>query len=192
MAPWSDHVEVYWGPRSQVYVTPVSANEVGVATLSRDPHVRVDRSLSDFPALRERIAGASFASPEMGALSVSRRLQRVQKDGLALLGDASGSVDAITGDGLTLAFKQAVALAEAFRLGKVADYETAHREVGKLPHRMGRLLLALDRFPVMRRAALAGLAKQPQIFAALLKLHVGAPSSEAGRNSHVILQTNAS
>jgi menaquinone-9 beta-reductase len=192
VAPWSGDVEVYWGPRSQIYVTPVSASEVGVATLSHHPHIRVDESLADLPALRERLAEASFVGPEKGALSVSRRLQRVQQDGLALLGDASGSVDAITGDGLTLAFKQAVALADAFRLGKLAAYEAAHQRLSSLPHRMGCFLLALDRFPGFRHVAFASLAKQPRIFAALLKLHVGAALSKAGPNTHPILQTNAS
>jgi menaquinone-9 beta-reductase len=192
VAPWSDHVEVYWGPRGQVYVTPVSANEVGVAALSRDPHMRVDQSLADFPALRARLAGASLVGPEKGALSVSRRLQHIQQDGLALLGDASGSVDAITGDGLTLAFKQALALAEAFRLGKLATYEVAHRRIGRVPHRMAALLLALDRFPVLRHIALRGLAKEPRLFAALLKLHVGESASKRRPNPRVIFETDGS
>ncbi|HEY1950050.1 MAG TPA: FAD-dependent monooxygenase [Bryobacteraceae bacterium] len=174
VTPWSDHVEVYWGPRSQVYVTPVAADEVSVATLSRGPHLRVDQSLADFPALRERLAGASLVGPEKGALSVSRRLHRVHQDGFALLGDASGSVDAITGEGLSLAFQQALALAAAFQSGKMADYELAHRRAGRMPHRMASLLLALDSHAMLRRLALASMAKRPGIFAAFLNAHVGA------------------
>jgi menaquinone-9 beta-reductase len=183
VAPWSDHVEVYWGPRSQIYVTPVAANEVGVATLSRDPRLRVDQSLADFPALRERLTAASYVSPEKGALSVSRRLHRVQQDGLALLGDASGSVDAITGDGLSLAFKQALALTAAFQAGKLADYELAHQRAGKMPHRMASLLLALDSHAALRRIAMASMAKRPEIFAAFLKAHVGAAKPKSS-DSH--------
>ena len=54
----------------------------------------------------------------MGSMSISRNLKRVYKDGLALLGDASGSVDAVTGEGMCLAFKQADALAQALRAGR--------------------------------------------------------------------------
>jgi flavin-dependent dehydrogenase len=183
VTPWSDHVEVYWGPRSQVYVTPVAADEVGVATLSRDPHLRVDQSLADFPALRERLAGAPLVGAEKGALSVSRRLHRVHQDGLALLGDASGSVDAITGEGLSLAFKQALALADAFQSGKMANYELAHRRAERMPHRMASLLLALDSHTMLRRLALASLAKRPEIFAAFLNAHVGAAKPKSS-DSH--------
>jgi flavin-dependent dehydrogenase len=182
IAPWSDHVEVYWGPRGQVYVTPVAMDEVGVATLSRDPHLRVDQSLADFPALRERLTAASYVGPEKGALSVSRRLHRVHQHGLALLGDASGSVDAITGEGLSLAFQQALALAAAFQSGKLADYALAHQRAGRMPHRMASLLLALDAHPMLRRLALASMAKRPEIFAAFLNAHVGATKPKSSES----------
>lgn len=176
VAPWSDHVEVHWGPRSQVYVTPVAADTVSVATLCRDPRLRVDQSLAGLPALQKRLAGALQVGPEKGGLSVSRRLQRVQRDGLALLGDASGSVDAITGEGLNLAFQQALALAAAFQSGSLAGYEAAHKAASRTPRRMASLLLKLDTYPVLRRRIFAGLAKRPEIFAALLSVHVGEAS----------------
>ena len=35
VAPWSDYVELYWGPRGQFYITPVAANEICVVFISR-------------------------------------------------------------------------------------------------------------------------------------------------------------
>ena len=43
---------------------------------------------------------------------------------MALVGDASGTVDAVTGHGLSLSFQQAIPLAEAMRLGDLAHYQT--------------------------------------------------------------------
>jgi flavin-dependent dehydrogenase len=49
---------------------------------------------------------------------------------VALVGDASGSVDAITGEGLCLLFQQAVALAAALEAGDLALYQAEHRRIG--------------------------------------------------------------
>jgi flavin-dependent dehydrogenase len=173
MAPWSEYVEVYWGPRGQAYVTPVARDEVCVAFVTRHYKLRLPDALSDFPPLYERLAGVPHASPEKGALSISRQLKRVHKDGLALLGDASGSVDAITGEGLCLAFKQADALAAALRAGDLRQYATRHRSIGAKPRMLASLLLSMEWHGELQRRALASLAKHPQLFESLLRFQVG-------------------
>jgi flavin-dependent dehydrogenase len=173
VAPWSEYVELYWGPQGQFYITPVAEKEICVVLISRDQKLRLDAALAAFPALRERLAGAEHGSHEMGSMSISRSLKRVYKDGLALLGDASGSVDAVTGEGMCLAFKQADALARALRAGDLGQYETRHREIGSKPRMMASLMLTMELHGELRRRALAGLAKRPQLFEALLKFHVG-------------------
>jgi hypothetical protein len=40
VAPWTDFMELYWGRHCQVYVTPVSREEVGVALISSNPKLR--------------------------------------------------------------------------------------------------------------------------------------------------------
>jgi flavin-dependent dehydrogenase len=166
-------VELYWGRRGQVYVTPIAGNEVCVALISRSSKLRLADALSDFPALRERLAGAQHGSPEMGAMSISRRLKRVHKGGLALLGDASGSVDAVTGEGMCLAFKQAAALAQALRAGDLRQYAVRHKQIGAKPRLMASFMRSLEWHAEVQRRALAGLAKQPQLFEALLKFQAG-------------------
>lgn len=173
IAPWTDYVEVHWGPRCQIYVTPVGANEIGVALLTRDRHLRLDTALTDFPELQARLAAAAVSSPERGAPTVSRRLPRVFVGRTVLVGDASGSVDAITGDGLSLAFRQALALSEALASGGLDAYQSEHARLLRHSGSLAALLLALDRFPRLRTFALRMLALNPKIFAGILTRHLG-------------------
>lgn len=173
VAPWSDYVELYWGPRGQVYITPVAANEICVAFISRDSKLRLDEALKDFPFLHRKLGAAEHASHEMGALSVSRSFRRIYKDGLALLGDASGSVDAVTGEGMCLAFKQAEALAQALRADNLEQYAARHKEIGAKPRLMASLMLTMEHHSEIQRRALLSLSKRPQLFESLLKFHVG-------------------
>jgi flavin-dependent dehydrogenase len=118
-----------------------------------------------------------FSAPqvtaEKGSLSVSRRFQRVAGDGYVLLGDASGSVDAITGEGMSLAFKQAAALVEALDARDMRLYEHRHREIMTNPLRMATLMLLLDGREALQRKALSALSAYPQVFKSLLAAHVG-------------------
>jgi len=173
VAPWSQYVEVYWGNGFQIYVTPVSETQVGVALLSSNPHLRLDIAVSRVPLLARRLAGAPAATPEMGSLSLSRQLRRVFCDGYVLLGDASGSVDAITGEGMCLAFRQSAALVDALEADEMRLYQQAHRKIAARPLRMAALLLILDANQTLQRKALAGLAAHPGIFSSLLAAHVG-------------------
>lgn len=178
LAPWSDYVETYWSSGSQMYVTPINHSEVGVALLTRDPHLRVETALPQFPDLSRKLAGAPVSSSERGAVTASRRLRRVVRGRTILVGDASGSVDAITGEGLALGFHQAIALADALASGNLDAYEAAHKKLEWRPHMMARLLLLLDRSPRLRQRVLRAFASKPDIFANLLAMHVGsiAPS----------------
>jgi 2-polyprenyl-6-methoxyphenol hydroxylase-like FAD-dependent oxidoreductase len=173
MAPWSDYVELYWGRRGQVYITPISSDEVCVAVVSRDSKLRLADALTDFPMLQRRLAHVEHGSPEKGSMSISRQLKRVYKDGVALIGDASGSVDAITGEGMCLAFKQAEALAHALRQGCLEAYARRHQEIATKPRMMASLMLVMEWHSELQRRAMLALAQRPQVFESMLKFHVG-------------------
>jgi menaquinone-9 beta-reductase len=177
IAPWSDCMEIYWGSGSQIYVTPVGPRETCVAAISRDPHLRLDRALANFPGLAAKLNGISPISSERGAVSASRRLRRVFRGNTILVGDASGSVDAITGEGLRLSFEQAFALAGALSSGDLSAYQTAHRRLARRPALMANLMLSLDRCAWLRRRVLRALASEPRIFGIQLAMHVGALST---------------
>jgi flavin-dependent dehydrogenase len=172
--PWSEFVEVYWGDGCQIYVTPVSECEVGVAVLSRDRRLRVNDAIPRFPALAKRLSDAAEVSQERGSVSASRRLRRVSKGRAVLIGDASGSVDAVTGEGLSLAFHQASALAAAISAGDLSRYEKAHARIRRTPAMMGEALLLLDGFSSLRNRVLPAMAARPKLFESMLAGHVGA------------------
>lgn len=176
VAPWSDFVEVYWGDDAQLYVTPVSADEICVATIARKPRVRVADMFARFPQLSRYLKQEEVSTREQGAISSTRTLKSVASGRFALVGEASGSVDAVTGDGLSLAFQQALALATALKEDDLTRYQAAHREITKLPAIMSRLMLAMDNSPWFRGRVLRALSSEPSLFERLLAIHTGALS----------------
>jgi menaquinone-9 beta-reductase len=174
VAPWSDHMEVYWGDRCQGYATAVSREQVCVALASHDPNLRLEEGLQALPGLRARLNGAEAVSTERGALTGNRVFHRVWRGNVALIGYASGTVDAITGEGLGLAFSQAVALAESLGAANLRHYETEYRRLALRPLWMARLMLTLDGRPWLQHRTLQVFRKNPEIFRRLLALHVGA------------------
>jgi 2-polyprenyl-6-methoxyphenol hydroxylase-like FAD-dependent oxidoreductase len=173
VAPWTDCMEIHWGPDCQIYVTPVTSLEVCVALISRDPALRLDDAMKHFPQLRERLGSAPAISSERGTATATRRLRRVYRGRLVLVGDASGSVDAITGEGLCHAFRQAIALADAIAGGDLAQYQSAHRRMRRRPAFMAGFMLTLGESPGLRSRAIRALAANPGLFANMLAMHVG-------------------
>lgn len=177
VTPWTDFVEVHWGKHCQIYVTPTSACEVCIALLTSDPQMRIEHALKQFPALAERLRDSQPLSAELGGAVVLERFGKVARGRTALAGDASFTVDGITGQGLSLAFQQAVHLGEALASHNLASYQIAHRKIVTRPARMARLLLLLGRNDWLRRTTLRILAKHPNLFARLLSVHAGESSA---------------
>jgi flavin-dependent dehydrogenase len=176
VAPWTDRMELHWGGQGEIYVTPVSKDEVCVASVSRDPRLRLTEALQRYPELQARLDGAAASSAERGAITATSRLNRVTREHIALIGDASGTVDAITGEGLCLAFSQALVLADCLATGDLARYPHEHRKLARRPQLTSQLLLTLNGRPSLQRRALQAFQKRPDIFRRLLAFHVGALS----------------
>ncbi|MBU1587139.1 MAG: NAD(P)/FAD-dependent oxidoreductase [Actinobacteria bacterium] len=119
--PWSDLIEVHWAPRAEVYVTPLAPDLVGVALLGA-PRTDFDETVAGIPAL----AHLGDSSTKLkGAGPFRQRAVAPSRGRVLLVGDASGYVDAITGEGLRLGFDQA-RLAVAHALGS-GDYDRQWR-----------------------------------------------------------------
>lgn len=176
MPPWSDQVEVHWSDGAQLYVTPVAADQVCVALLTRDSGLRLDDALPRFPEVAERLKRRRPLCRRRGAVTATRTLPRVQRDNFALLGDSSGSVDAITGEGLTMAFQQALALGAAMKADDLGLYERAHRRIFRLPRLMAELTLTMDKHSGLRRRLFRAFSAEPGLFARLVAIHTGASS----------------
>lgn len=172
VTPWSEFMEIHWGEGCQLYITPTGPAEICLVLISGDPRLRVEEALPRFPEVARRLRGRPPLTPERGAVSASRKLSRVARGRLALIGDASGSVDAITGQGLCLLFQQAEALAEALAEGDLAQYEARHRQIGRRAARMAGLMLLLDRRKRLRERTMQALAAYPPLFSRMLTMHV--------------------
>ena len=184
VAHWSEFVEIYWAGGAQAYITAVAPREMCVAIISQKKLPSFDVGLAMFPRLAERLEGVAATNFPRGAPTVSRRLKSVCRDNVALVGDASGSIDAITGEGLGMAFRQALALSAALACGDLSLYAQAHRRIAALPDFMARTMLLMDRSALLRRRALSVLSRRPALFEQLLSVHVGhAPLRYFGRGS---------
>jgi flavin-dependent dehydrogenase len=171
--PWSEWVEVYWHDRAEVYVTPVGRGEVGVAVLSHGRPQSHDAIMTSFPELRARLAAATEVGRVRGAGPLQQRVLGVLAPGVALVGDAAGYLDALSGEGLALGFRSAVALVERFASGELWRYPRDHARIGSAYYGMTHLMLALARRPRLRRAALSYLSSRPQLFSDLLGVAAG-------------------
>jgi 2-polyprenyl-6-methoxyphenol hydroxylase-like FAD-dependent oxidoreductase len=171
--PRSDYIEVHWGDGCQLYLTPVAQDEICVALLSRDPRLRFDDALRLFPELNSWLATCDAVSSDRGSLAATRRLTRVVHGHVALIGDASGAVDPITGNGLLLALRQAAALGEALTMNDLSFYQRSHRKIMRRPRLVADLMLLLDHWPTFRAHVLAALETDPRLFADLLAMHSG-------------------
>ena len=102
-------------------------------------------------------------------------------DGVALVGDAAGYVDAVTGEGLMLGFEAAEALGRhvVAALGQQASSEALSGYARDFRHAYRRYalltegLLAVAARPALRRAVLKGLSFSPGTFEAALAVAVG-------------------
>jgi menaquinone-9 beta-reductase len=179
MSPWSEYMEIYWGHGVQAYVTPVGPDEVCIVMIGDSAEkVRFDDALENWPDLKLRLSNEALGSRERGIVSYMHSLRAVHKDNVALVGDASGGVDAITGEGLRLAFRQAAALADALKQDNLRNYADAHRKLARRPMMMGHVLLTLSRGERFRARVVQEFAKDPTLFSQFMAIHCGnsAPS----------------
>jgi flavin-dependent dehydrogenase len=181
IAPWSSFTELHWGRCCQIYVTPVAAEEVCVTLISSshssNHKSRLEDVLGEFPELCARLETAEYSSGERGAVTAMRTLRRVYRGNTVLVGDASGGVDAITGEGLCLAFRQATLLGECMAGGDLDRYQKGHRLLMRRPRFMARLMLFMAERSYLRRRAIQIFRSNPRSFAGMLALHVGEGSA---------------
>jgi len=163
VAPWSEFVEVTWTPLGELYLTPVDAGTVGVAVLARRG-VRFDDALASAPGLAERLEGAIPISDLRGAGPLRQRTRRRTAGRVLLVGDASGYVDALTGEGLRIGFAQARAAVAAIVAGEPGGYERAWVEETRDFRRLTGSLVRLATSPV-RGLVVPAAARLPGVFA---------------------------
>ncbi|WP_434382889.1 NAD(P)/FAD-dependent oxidoreductase [Melittangium boletus] len=180
LAPWSPFVEVHFASGVEAYVTPTGDTRVGVAFLWEDGRVEgrvgFPQLLQRFPALQARIAGAPEDSSPRGAGPLAQTVRARALDRFVLVGDAAGYVDAITGEGLTLALRSARELGqrlpEILQRGATRESFRAYERAVRPHYRryvvFTRMLLTLARRPWLRARIIRQLAQHPALFETLV------------------------
>lgn len=163
-APWTDTVDVYWSEGGEAYVTPVGPEMIGIAMLTQTRPLDFDRQLRQFPELARRLVGAPIVSRDRGAGPFGHRPEMVVRGHVALVGDASGSLDPITGEGLSVAFAQARSLVRAIQRDSLASYVADHRRIMRAPRFLTEMLLVAEARPWLRRRMIRVFAAVPWLF----------------------------
>lgn len=183
--PWATTVEVHFALGLEAYVTPAGDERVGVAFLWDDAAAPGDVDfgvlLARFPELEAKVKHAEFDSTARGAGPLLQHVTKRVAPRFALVGDAAGYVDAITGEGLTQALEGAEALvavlpdvlAKDGAVEAFAPYEAAAERAFVRYATLANRLLWLARRPTLRRMVVGALARSPALFRSVLKRAVG-------------------
>jgi flavin-dependent dehydrogenase len=106
-------------------------------------------------------------------------------DGLLLIGDAAGYLDAITGEGISMALAQALALRETvipllhrqegvLRRQDLLQYQKAYRTIVRPYYLFTHLMLWLSRHQALGERVIGILHTHPGLFQKLLSASMGA------------------
>ncbi|PND56522.1 monooxygenase [Mycobacterium sp. ENV421] len=168
IAPWSDRVEVYWGDGAEAYVTPVADDCVGIAILTARQGSFESR-LAEFGALRERVNGCQHG-PERAAGPLRQRVAGRRAGRVLLVGDAAGYVDALTGEGLGIAFGGAELLVNCVLAERPGDYDRQWRRMSRRYRLLTAGLLQAVEFGPTRSAVVPAAAALPRAFGKIVNL----------------------
>jgi flavin-dependent dehydrogenase len=163
LPPWSEFVEVLWTPAGEFYVTPIGDRVVGVALLARRGE-HFDDALAGAGQLAERLRGVEAASELRGAGPLRQRTRARVAGRVLLVGDASGYVDALTGEGLRIGFAQAQAAVAAITADRPQEYEAAWERETRDFRRLTGALVRLASSP-LRGAVVPTASRLPGVFA---------------------------
>ena len=170
MSPWSDVVEVYWSVETgagEAYVTPVADDCVGIAILTSQQG-RFEQHLAAFPALRDRIDGLAH-QPDMAAGPLRQKVRSRVAGRVLLVGDAAGYVDALTGEGLGLAFAASRLLVDSVVADRPGDYERRWRRTTRRYRLMTAGMLHASTSP-LRPLIVPAADGLPRVFTGLVNM----------------------
>ncbi|MGB3686315.1 MAG: NAD(P)/FAD-dependent oxidoreductase [Ornithinimicrobium sp.] len=163
LAPWTDRVEVHWGPDAEVYITPISSDSIGIALLTSRPGSFAEH-LTEFPVVTSRIDGTAAASSVRAAGPLRQRVRNRRHGRVLLVGDAGGYVDALTGEGLSVGLAQGEAAIRALRVDAPSRYEGLARGVSWRSTALTTVLMQATRAPIVRRAIVPAAQRVPSVF----------------------------
>lgn len=165
-APWSDQVEVHWGPDSEAYVTPVADDCVGIAILTSS-RGGFDRHLTEFPALADRVREHAHG-PDRAAGPLRQTVRNRTAGRVLLVGDAAGYIDALTGEGIGLAFGAAELLVNCVVTERVDEYDRRWRTLTRRYRLLTAGLVRAGATPSIRPRIVPAAQALPAVFAGVV------------------------
>lgn len=169
VAPWSDTVDVHWARDTEAYVTPVGDDCVGVAILTSEQGA-FDSHLTAFPELAGRLAGAPHRSADRAAGPLRQRVRHRSAGRVMLVGDAAGYVDALTGEGLGIAFGGAELLVNCVLAERTDDYDRQWRRMSRRYRLLTAGLLEASGLDPVRAMIVPAAAALPAAFRGIVNL----------------------
>jgi flavin-dependent dehydrogenase len=168
MPPWTDFVEVHWSGGGEAYVTPVGDDLVGVAILS-SARRGFEEHLSGFHGLSERLRGPAV-TPVRGAGPLRQHVRARRSGRVLLVGDAAGYVDALTGEGISLAVRSAEILVRCLREDRPQDYEHAWSRLSRTHRLLTGALVQAARRPGTARLVVPAARALPRLFTSIVRM----------------------
>jgi menaquinone-9 beta-reductase len=181
-------VEVHMGVGYELYLTPCAPGVVGLAALVAHERMRSDVGppaqrlqtlVGGVPLIAERLRGSEAVTDAMTCGPLRVRARAVHTNRTVLVGDAAGYVDAITGEGMSLALKTARAAAAAIEQRVQGNarafsvYRTQRRRLFFDHAVLTHGLVWLAQHPRLAERAIARLAHEPALFGRLLSVNNG-------------------
>ena len=173
IAPWTDLIQVRWTPDAEFYITPLGPELIGVALLGRRGS-DFAAALADEPELAWLLGtdphghSAAQVGGTRGAGPLLQRTSARTAGRILLVGDASGYVDALTGEGIRLGMAQARAAVAAVVADDPLCYERDWAGIGRDFRRLTNGLLALARSP-LRDAIVPVAVRLPSLYGGIVE-----------------------
>jgi len=185
-------VDVHVVDGAELYVTPTGPREVNIAVLAEaetmkglagDLAAGWQRLARKAPPVAELLEGATQQSQAAAVGPLRQAPSDVVADGVVLVGDAAGFVDAITGEGMSLTLLDATLAAEALsvalrrgtlRRDDLAPYRRERTRLHWQLTALTELILWGIRFRPLARHVVANLSRHPDVFGRLLAVNTGA------------------
>lgn len=165
LEPWTDFIEVHWAKHAEVYVTALAPTVIGIATLGVQG-TDFEATVRGVPALAARLKDARPLGTRRGAGPFRQRARGVRAGRVLLVGDASGYVDAITGEGLRLGFDEARVAVASIRDG--SDYGREWARVTRDFRTLTSNLVRAANSP-LRRGIVPLAARAPKLYGSVVE-----------------------
>ena len=128
-----------------------------------------DRAGHRGPDLYDRIGGKPH-EPDRAAGPLRQRVSSRTAGRILLVGDAAGYVDALTGEGLGLAFGAAELLVECDVAGRPKDYDRRWRQLTRRYRMLTGALLQASAFTPTRSRIVSAAVAMPAVFRGVVNL----------------------